>query len=371
MRSAYIQESVIISPLGFDTAQNFKQLQAGNSALRKATLSASLGETVVAQLDDQELNAHFQALGIESFGSRIEKMSLAALLPLVQQRPITANSLLILSTTKGNVQALADQDIQGSFIPAMAKRIADYFAFQQEPLVISNACVSGLMALSVAKRFIQMEQVSDVYIIAVDELTPFVLSGFQSFQALSPENCRPYDQDRQGVNLGEAAVACYVSSVKETDSICIAGDANINDANHISGPSRTGEGLYLSIQKALQEANLKAEDIDYVLAHGTATRYNDDMEAIAFHRAGLANCPTTSLKGYYGHTLGAAGLLEAVITAECLRRQLVLASLGYAHPGTTEPMHIQQETLTKEIKAALKTASGFAGTNTALILTTD
>ena len=93
---------------------------------------------------------------------------------------------------------------------------------------------------------------SNAYVIAVDEVTPFVLSGFQSFQAMSQEQCKPYDADRAGVNLGEASVAVYVSNEHRAKAVQIAGDANINDANHISGPSRTGEGLVLSIEKALR-----------------------------------------------------------------------------------------------------------------------
>src|SRR5690606_3579139 len=102
---------------------------------------------------------------------------------------------------------------------------------------------------------------------------------------------RPYDRDRQGVNLGEAAVACHVSCKKTENSIRLAGDANINDANHISCPSRTGEGLFLSIDNALKEAKLRAEEIDFIVGHGTATLYNDEMEAIAFNRACLAQVP--------------------------------------------------------------------------------
>src|SRR5690606_2495520 len=197
------------------------------------------------------------------------------------------------------------------------------------------------------------------------------VSGFQSFQAMSNEPCKPYDADRTGVNLGEAAVAVFVSNEDRTESVQILGDANINDANHISGPSRTGEGLFLSIRKALEEAQISAEDIDYIVGHGTATIYNDEMEAIAFNRADLSTVPLASYKGNYGHTLGASGLLECVLLVECMRRNLLLPSKGFQVLGTSQPIEVLTVERKCNIQIALKTASGFGGTNTALILSKD
>ena len=223
------------------------------------------------------------------------------------------------------------------------------------------------MALSIAKRFIEMDAFDAAYIIAVDELTPFVVSGFQSFQAMSSEPCKPYDAARTGVNLGEAAVAVYVSNQAKESSVLIAGDANINDANHISGPSRTGEGLVLSIEKAMNEAQVNSENVDYISAHGTATLFNDEMEAIAFNRTNLQKVPVNSLKGYFGHTLGASGLLESVLTIESLKQGVLIPSLGFETPGTSQSLNIITEKITKELNVALKTASGFGGSNSAMV----
>ncbi|MEG1377362.1 MAG: beta-ketoacyl synthase N-terminal-like domain-containing protein, partial [Myroides sp.] len=282
--------------------------------------------------------------------------------------PLKNDSVLILSTTKGNIDALANNDLNGAFIDQLAKNINSYFGFKTDSIVVSKACTSGVVALSVAKRFIEMEQFTNAYVVAVDELTPFVVSGFQSFQAMSSEPCKPYDADRSGVNLGEAAVAVFVSNENRTESIQILGDANINDANHISGPSRTGEGLFLSIEKALNEAQIASNQIDYISAHGTATLFNDEMEAVAFNRLNLQNVPTNSLKGYFGHTLGASGLLETVITIESLKNNVLIPSFGYQQQGTTQQINIITKKESKALKTALKTASGFGGSNSAMIL---
>ena len=101
------------------------------------------------------------------------------------------------------------------------------------------------------------------------------------------------------------------------------GDATCNDANHISGPSRTGEGLYRSVKAALKEANIGAAQIDYISAHGTATPFNDEMEAIAFSRLGMEEVPLNSLKGYFGHTLGASGLLETIVGMHFMMKNIL------------------------------------------------
>ena len=210
----------------------------------------------------------------------------------------------------------------------------------------------------------------DAFVVAGDEVSEFVLSGFNSFQAMSESPCKPYDKNRNGVTLGEATAAVYISSDENkvtTGTIKILGDGSINDANHISGPSRTGEGLYRSIASALKEANVSAGQIDYLSAHGTATLYNDEMEAIAFNRLNLQNVPVNSYKGFFGHTLGASGLLETVIATSFANRNQLIASKGYSENGVSQQINIINKNIEKEITFFLKTASGFGGCNTAVI----
>ena len=237
--------------------------------------------------------------------------------------------------------------------------------------MVSNACVSGILAVAVAKRLIQNNVYENAVVVAGDLVSKFTVTGFNTFQALSDGPCKPYSKYRNGISIGEAAASVVVSSEKNKNTaIEVVGDGSCNDANHISGPSRTGEGLLKSIQSAMKEAKVSANDIDLISAHGTATIYNDEMEAIAFNRANLQNVPLHSLKGYYGHTLGASGLVEAIVGFEAMRQNKLFTSLGYDESGISKPLNIIQKVENKTINTFLKTASGFGGSNTAVLFKT-
>ena len=234
--------------------------------------------------------------------------------------------------------------------------------------MVSNACISGLLAILVGMRLIKSGQYENAVIAGADVISKFVLSGFQSFQAISDEPCKPFDQARSGISLGEGAGTLILSSHKKYEGgIKVMGGSVNNDANHISGHSRTGEDIAVVINKALQEANISASEIDFISAHGTATLYNDEMEAKAITIAGLQSVPVNSLKGYYGHTLGAAGLIESIISIHSLKENLVLPTMGFKQPGVTKPLNICSALLHGTLQNCLKTASGFGGCNAAVV----
>ncbi len=227
------------------------------------------------------------------------------------------------------------------------------------------------MAIAVAKNMIQAGKYKDAFVIAGDEISEFVISGFNSFQAIGSEPCKPYDKNRNGINIGEAAAAAYITSEpseNEKFRFKVLGDSAINDANHISGPSRTGDGLYGSIKNAMMEAHISAEEIGFISAHGTATLYNDEMESIAFNRMELQNIPLNSMKGYYGHCLGASGLLESIISMESALQNTLIPSKNFEEIGVTQPLNIIKENQPANIRYILKTASGFGGCNAAIVL---
>jgi 3-oxoacyl-[acyl-carrier-protein] synthase-1 len=229
------------------------------------------------------------------------------------------------------------------------------------------------MALLVARRMIGSGEVDHAVVAGVDVLSKFVVSGFQILHAMSPEPCRPFDTARKGINLGEAAAAVVLSSnpsaLGAARGIRVAGGGLSNDANHISGPSRTGAELAFAIRQALEEANIHRSDVDFISAHGTGTIYNDEMEAKAFALAELADRPVHSLKGFYGHTLGAAGIVEVVLSAEGLRRNQLVPSRGYEQSGVSIPLNVITQATNQSLNICLKTASGFGGCNAAIILT--
>lgn len=274
------------------------------------------------------------------------------------------NTLLIFSTTKGNISELASLH---NIVTFFEKELH----CKNQPLLISNACVSGISALVQAHDFIKIGYFKKVVVLGIDLISRFVVSGFNALHAISEKPCTPYDSHRSGVSLGEAIAVAVLSD--EPSKIEICGGASANDANHISGPSRTGEGLILAVKKAAKNAGIPASAtaspiFDVINAHGTATVFNDEMESNAFNTLGFQNIPLNSLKGYFGHTLGAAGLLETLVCAEMMKRNIAYQSLGFEEEGISKPLNILRKNQTININTVLKTASGFGGTNAAIIL---
>ena len=180
-------------------------------------------------------------------------------------------------------------------------------------------------------------------VIGCDVQSEFIISGFQCLHALSPDECRPFDKDRCGLNLGEAAATIVYSGEQKVESgkwIAKAG-AMCNDANHISGPSRTGEGSY----RCLTALDIDKEQLAFVSVHGTSTLYNDEMESIAIERAGLADVPLFSLKGIYGHTMGAAGVLETILSMQAVEHRVVFGTRGYHELGVSRQVNISADML--------------------------
>lgn len=370
MKEVFITDYNCVTPLGFSTEENWKNLVEGNSGVTKTKVLKNVDEVYISKIDDQLLNKKFEEFFNTKDFTRLEKMILLALKPILEKNTISDKTAFILSTTKGNISSLKNQSKlpEDVFLSALAKKIAENFGIRTQPIVVSNACVSGVMALGVAKNLIQSGLYDDAIVVAGDEISEFVVSGFNSFQAISDEPCKPYDKNRKGINLGEAAAAAFVTTEKKEGSFKILGDSAINDANHISGPSRTGEGLYRSVVNAMKESKLLPSDINFISAHGTATIYNDEMEAIAFNRAEMQNIPLHSLKGFYGHTLGAAGLLECIVAMESAKHSMLIPSKNYKEQGVSQSINIIEENKPQKIKYLLKTASGFGGCNAALVL---
>jgi 3-oxoacyl-[acyl-carrier-protein] synthase-1 len=373
LREIYITQTNCITPLGFDVETNIEAILRGDSGIQLHNDISLMPNSFYASIvSTEKINSAFEKINSEKKYSRLEKMMILALEPIIKNSGVALNSktAFLLSTTKGNVTALAndsEESFNNAHLDVLAKNIADFFGFQTQPIVVSNACVSGILAVSIAKRMIQSELYDNIFIVAGDEVSEFVLSGFNAFQAMSDLPCKPYSKNRTGVSLGEATAAVLISAEAKNAKIKVIGDSSINDANHISGPSRTGEGLFRSIQNALKEAQIEGNKLDYISAHGTATPYNDEMEAIAFSRLGLQKIPVNSLKGFYGHTLGASGLLETIIAIESANKNMLFESKGFDEIGVSENITVIEKNGESNIEYFLKTASGFGGCNTAVV----
>lgn len=364
MRNVYVAADNIFSPLGSTTAANFAQVCNGQTGIRLHADPAYAAAPFYAAMFAPE------QLPVNAF-TRFENTLIQSVQQVLDQTGIDINdgrTAFIVSTTKGNIELLEQQEH-----PVMAEmelthtacKVATYFGHKQEPMVISNACISGLLAILTARRLILSGRYDQAIVTGADVMTKFVLSGFQSFQAVSPAPCRPFDADRKGVTLGEGAATVLLTTRKS--NIRVGAGAVSNDANHISGPSRTGAELSYAMQQAMKGTGLTAGDIGFVSAHGTATSYNDEMESKALQLAGLLHTPVNSLKGYYGHTLGAAGLIEAIIGMHALQQDTVLPTLGFETLGVSQPVMVSNQITNKPMQHFLKTVSGFGGCNAAMV----
>jgi 3-oxoacyl-[acyl-carrier-protein] synthase-1 len=218
--------------------------------------------------------------------------------------------------------------------------------------------------------FLESGRYRHVVVTGGEVLSKFIVSGFQSFKALSPERCKPFDALHDGLSLGEGAGTVILGLAGEdklpAGCVAVIAGASSNDANHISGPSRSGEGLYRAIISTLKGTDIS--NLAFINAHGTATPYNDEMEATAISRAGLEPVPLNSLKGYFGHTLGAAGIIETIVCFQSLLAAQLVKCLGFTKSGVSKNIKVITEPLRFVETECLKTASGFGGCNAVVLL---
>lgn len=380
MRKVFVESDNIISSLGFTTEENVESMLHNRSGIRIYGPSRLSPTNIPLSLTDTErLDQVFhETVSAETF-TRFEKLVIASVSEALSKSNIPPGSketVFILSTTKGNIDLLEGEKEavfpgDRKYIWKSAALFREYFDFQNDPVIICNACISGVLAINTARMLLETGRYKNAVVVGADIMSRFVISGFQSFQSLSPNPCKPFDKMRDGLSLGEGSSTLILttepSSACGKDLISVIAGSGSNDANHISGPSRTGEGLYHAIRGTLQEAGLEPGEVGFVSSHGTATDYNDEMEAKAFKWAGLENVPLNSFKGYFGHTMGAAGVIESVLSIASMRKNILLNSYGFEENGVSVPLDVIKGHRKKELEFVLKTASGFGGCNAALI----
>ena len=375
-----------ITSLGFSTGEaavRIKEQRTGLEICSDRLLTPA--PMPLSLVPEAELEQRFGSLPeIEEKKFRAEEFTKLEKLLILSIRSAAGNwldrlkgtdTILVVSTTKGNIHLL-EGPYRGRFDPdrlflwKLAEVVKGFFGFAHRPVVISNACISGVLAISHAARLLASGKYRNAVVAGGDILSEFIISGFISFQALSPGPCRPFDISRNGLSLGEGAATVILSADpdKEMDpEFEVAGSAMTNDANHISGPSRTGEELALAIRNSMQEAGLSPAEIDFISAHGTATVYNDEMESKAFSLAGLSGSPLNSFKGLIGHTLGGAGIIESAFSLHSMKENILYPSAGFSDLGVPEKIRVITAPEQREIRSVLKTASGFGGCNAAII----
>ena len=400
MTKVYCIGCGLVTPVGNAPSEVLSAVRAGKSAFR---LYDGWPEPYYASLLDRQ--------GFEG-PSFFDHIALQAARTAVQEAGIDASSSrvgLVLSTIKGNIEKIDTDDVS---LAAAAETLAQGLGVKTKPVVVSNACISGLAALLQGVRMIRSGAYDHIIVVGAEVQSRFIVTGFQSLKALSLNPCRPFDADREGLNVGESAAAMVLSALPVSENYfsgrdpknqfsetstepalqgnpknqfpetstrpapVIPSEASVspweivdgavrNDANHISGPSRTGEGSYNALRYVLE--GVSAEELAFVNVHGTATRYNDQMEAIALNRAGLQEVPVNALKGIFGHTMGAAGILESIVSMKACDAGVVLPTQGFSQMGVEPAVNVSAQERKTDKKAFVKLLSGFGGVNGALL----
>ncbi|WP_018108796.1 beta-ketoacyl synthase N-terminal-like domain-containing protein [Bacteroides propionicifaciens] len=370
--ACYIIGDAMITALGETTSENLRAIKEYQSGIQLDGSGDFLSRPIQVARIKQTVYDSFARYDSLEF-TKAETLIVSVIEDLILQYQVDLQSFdtgLILATTKGNIDQLTLSDAipTQTWLPALGLKIEQYFKTTNRIKIISNACISGVSALIVGKRLIQNSTYKQVVVVGCDVLSPFIASGFSSFRSISPTQCKPYDESRNGLNLGEACGALLLSATPSADAIILSGGAITNDANHISGPSRTGYELHLAMDKAMNEANILAKDVSFLDLHGTATVFNDEMESKAVSLSELAEVPVQSLKPYFGHTLGASGIIETIISAHELKDGICWATLGFEKTGTSVPLRVSNLHQPLDMMHCVKTASGFGGCNAAIVL---
>ena len=382
----------IVSPLGFDLAETAETLRLGRDCVTGITqFSVEQCRCKTAgQINDELLRAagttHLQR---SERLHRVARMVICALEQVLAQAPQFKPQLTVVGTTSGGM-TFGEKYYRSLHRADNARHAPTWIAnyLPQKPIVdaqdalgisapcqvIANACASGTNAIGHAFECIRSGHYERILTGGYDALSELVFVGFDSLQASTAEKCRPFDVSRTGMVLGEGAALLALENLDAarlrgaTILAEITGYGISTDNHHLTQPHPSGIGPRQAMERALASAGLEADEIDYINAHGTATPFNDAAEGKAI--AELFDCvPVSSTKGMMGHSLGAAGAIEAIISVLALEHQFLPPNINFQTGDPELRLNIvANESRKAEIGAVLSNSFGFGGTNASVIL---
>ena len=299
-----------------------------------------------------------------------------------RQRYGAARVAVVLGTSTASIGATEEGyrqlDAQGLMPPelrrppihaphSLAGFVAEALGLEGPCLTVSTACSSSAKVFAAAERLIRLGLVDAAVVGGVDTLCDSVLFGFNALELVSPEPCRPFDRERHGISIGEAAGFALLERVSAApEATRLLGYGEASDAHHMSTPHPEGLGAELALRDALARAGLRADQVDYINLHGTASQKNDEVEAALVSRAFPASTRASSTKGFTGHTLGAAGILEAAVAMLAIRHDLVPGNLGCTRPDDACGPQLALVPEQRRVNIALSNSFGFGGNNACL-----
>lgn len=250
---------------------------------------------------------------------------------------------------------------------SLAGFVAEALGLEGPCLTVSTACSSSAKVFASAERLIRLGLADAAVVGGVDTLCDSVLFGFNALELVSPEPCRPFDQARRGISIGEAAGFALLERVGSAPGAPrLLGYGESSDAHHMSTPHPEGLGAELAMRDALARGGLRPEQVDYINLHGTASLKNDEVEAALIARAFPVTTRASSTKGFTGHTLGAAGILEAAIALLAIRHNFIPGNLGCTHPDEACGPQLALQSEQRAVNVALSNSFGFGGNNACL-----
>jgi len=410
MHPLFITNYTLSSALGHGKDATRAALLQGRSGLRANDFSDAPLDTFIGRVDGVEDISLPQSL--ERFDCRnnrlaqlaLEQDGFATAVAAAREKYGARRIAVILGTSTSGIQATEhayrNRDPASGALPtsfhfattqsmnSVAEFVRHYLDLGGPAFVISTACSSSAKVFASAARLLQTGLCDVAVVGGVDSLCAMTLYGFNSLQLVSPEPCRPCDQDRKGISIGEGAgffllektplpnplpQAGEGANVKgacfdlEAGPLALLGYGESSDAYHMSTPHPEGLGAALAMQKALAAANLQPTEIDYINMHGTSSRSNDSAEDQGMQRVFGTATPCSSTKGATGHTLGAAGAVEAAIACICLESGLIPGSCNTRTLDPELSCAIQLQTVSRPLRRVMSNSFGFGGNNCSLI----
>lgn len=384
----------LVTAYGWGIDPLWRGLNTGQTAIAptKQFAAADFAINLAATVPDLQVPAD---------SSRVWAMLRRLLAPLANT--LDPQTPVILATTVGEIEfvekaaiahvgsAATTQADAAAFDHALAAnanpkillgRIKNLLGLQGNAWVMSSACASSTAAISMAASLVTQGKATNVLVVAADALSEFVYAGFAALSSLSETPASPFDANRTGLSLGEAAAWMLITSDpyienphdnKTTSPTYITGWGSSSDASHMTAPDPAGGGLCRAISSACTMAHCLPSDAAFFAAHGTATPYSDAMELAAITALMPKPCPVFSIKGGIGHTLGAAGITQLLVAHHALQLHIVPPTVGLTTPDTNAQHCVSNQPIVLPVsqqkpRLAITTNSGFGGVNTAIIL---
>jgi 3-oxoacyl-[acyl-carrier-protein] synthase II len=378
----------VISPLGIGVAETLRSLRAGRDCV------TPVEEFDVSRCRSKAAGQIHRVPGCCTAGKhelhRASYMMISAAQEALTRDPAFRPELMVIGTTSGGMSFGQDyyrQQMAKSRKPGRARLLANYLP--QKPVldvqaacgleipsqIIANACASGTNAIGHSFELIRTGRHSRILCGGYDAISELVYVGFDSLQASTPEKIRPFDGARSGLVLGEGAALLALERMdlaRERGARVLAevtGYGISTDNHHLTQPHPSGVGPRLAMERALTSAGCRAEEVDYINAHGTATTFNDATEGVAIQQIFGSRKPVSSTKSMMGHALGAAGAIEAVISIIAIQQQFLPPNINYQTADPAWSLNVvANEAQDAAVRCVISNSFGFGGTNASVVL---